>query len=138
MMTDSRGMTLACSDPIAWNHHDSYNLAETADQRVCIVEAASISIEGLFLNADAGFDHKAFKAYCDSKEINHSIDKNPGNGNKKEYLFDLLLYGFRFVIERTNAWMDAFKALLVRLDTKQLHWRALHHIAFSVILLMRL
>ena len=138
MMTDNRGTPLACSDPIAGNHHDSHNLVATADKMVCSVDAAGISTEGLFLNADAGFDHKAFRVYCDSKEIIHNIDKNQRNGNKEEYLFDALLYRCRFVIERTNAWLDAFKALLVRFETKQLHWRALHLIAFSVILLRRL
>lgn len=33
------------------------------------------------------------------------------------HLFDELLYKCRFVIERTNTWLDAFKAILVRFET---------------------
>jgi len=37
------------------------------------------------------------------------------NGDESEAIFDELLYEQRFVIERTNAWVDVFKALLVHL-----------------------
>ncbi len=53
------------------------------------------------------------------------------------YLMNLL-YKCRFVIERTNAWLDAFKALLVRFETNKIHWKALNLLAFTVILLRQL
>ncbi|MCF6332221.1 MAG: hypothetical protein L3J11_02975 [Draconibacterium sp.] len=55
-----------------------------------------------------------------------------------EQFFDDLLYKYRFVVERTNAWLDAFKAILVRFETNKIHWKALNIIAFCVILLRRL
>jgi transposase len=55
-----------------------------------------------------------------------------------EHLFDELLYKCRFVIERTNAWLDAFKAVLVRFETNKIHWKALNLLAFCVILLRQL
>ena len=54
------------------------------------------------------------------------------------HLFDELLYKCRFVIERTNAWLDAFKAILVRFETNAIHWEALNILAFCVILLGQL
>ncbi len=48
--------------------------------------------------------------------------------------FDDLLYKRRFVIERMNAWIDSFKALLIRFETKISTWMALHFLAFTVLL----
>ncbi len=48
---------------------------------------------------------------------------------------DDVLYKERFSVERTNAWLDAFKALLVRFETKAQTWMGLHYLAFSLILI---
>jgi transposase len=45
------------------------------------------------------------------------------------------LYEDRFVVERTNAWIDGFKNLRTRFDTTITSWMAWHIIAFIVILL---
>jgi hypothetical protein len=43
-----------------------------------------------------------------------NIEFNVRNGYDRDYIFDSLLYENRFVIERINAWLDAFKAILIR------------------------
>ena len=63
--------------------------------------------------------------------------KNRMNANTKSYLFDSELYKERFAVERTNAWIDGFKALLVRYETNAKNWLGLHHLAFSFMLLRR-
>ena len=104
------------------------------------IQLAEILIDGLFLNADAGFDTTDFRSYCYANEIFDNIDKNKRNGNPSESktVFDELLYKTRFVIERTNAWLDAFKAVLIRFETNDLYWKGLMLLAFSVILLRKL
>jgi transposase len=134
ILTDSKGIPIAASNPISGNHNDAYELKENMKVMFENIEKSNINIEGLFLNADAGFDSKEFREYCVSKDIIGNIAINPRNGNNEEKLFDDLLYKCRFVIERTNAWLDAFKTLLVRFETNQIHWKALHFIAFTVIL----
>ncbi|MHB8262121.1 MAG: hypothetical protein ACYDEC_17830, partial [Bacteroidia bacterium] len=57
--------------------------------------------------------------YCVSKSITGNMAANHRNGGKEEYLFDDLLYKGRYVIERTNAWLDAFKAILIRFETNK-------------------
>ena len=59
------------------------------------------------------------------------------NADAKGYLFDSELYKERFDVERTNAWIDGFKALLVRYETNSKHWMGLHQLAFAFILLRR-
>jgi transposase len=63
--------------------------------------------------------------------------KRNENSTQSNTVFDELLYRTRFVIERTNAWLDAFKAILVRFETNDLHWKSLLLLAFSVILLRK-
>ena len=91
------------------------------------VQLADIPVQGLFLNADSGFDTAEFRTYCFQNEIFDNIDQNKRNGNgfESKTVFDELLYKYRFVIERTNTWLDAFKAILVRFETNDLHWKGL-------------
>ncbi len=140
ILTDSQGIPLACSDPIAGNHNDAFNLVKTFQKMIRKVQSATIPVKGLFLNADSGFDTSDFRSYCYVNEIFDNIDHNKRNGNSCESntIFDELLYKTRFVIERTNAWLDSFKAVLVRFETNNLHWKGLLLLAFSAILLRKL
>ncbi len=140
IITDSQGIPVACSNPIAGNHNDAFNLVKTFSKMIHSIQLAGIPINGLFLNADSGFDTTDFRSYCYENEIFDNIDKNKRNGDfyESKTVFDELLYKTRFVIERTNAWLDAFKAILIRFETNDLHWKGLFLLAFSVILLRKL
>ena len=56
-------------------------------------------------------------------KIDANMAFNPRNEQKANtYLyFDEQLFNRRNVIEQANAWVDSFKALLIRFDTKALH-----------------
>lgn len=138
ILTDARGTPVSCSEPISGEHNDAYELVKTFKPMLEHLDKCKIAKEGLFLNADAGFDVKEFRKYCQEKDIFDNIDLNPRSGIKRKEFFDDLLYKYRFVIERTNAWMDAFKALLVRFETNSLHWKSLCVLAFIVILIRQL
>jgi hypothetical protein len=138
ILADSKGTPLACGEPMAGNHNDAFGLVPTVRGMVASIQLSGIPTDGLFLNADSGFDNEGFRDYCFKNGIIGNIDKNIRNGSAKEYLFDELLYKCRVVIERTNAWMDAFKAILVRFETSMAHWKALNILAFCVILLRQL
>lgn len=138
IISDSRGIPLACSDAIAGNHNDAYELVETVENMLKNIRAANIRTDGLFLNADAGFDTSEFRLSCFKNDIIGNIDINKRNGQESDFIFDELLYKCRFVIERTNAWLDSFKAILMRFETNKTHWKALNLLAFSVILLRQL
>ncbi len=121
ILTDSNGIPLACSDPVAGNHNDAYGLVGTVEKMVPDIKLSDIRTDGLFLNADPGFDTTGFREYCYRNEIIDNIDQNKRNGAEMEQFFDDLLYKYRFVVERTNAWPDAFKAILVRFETNKIH-----------------
>jgi len=53
-------------------------------------------------------------------------------------IFDEELYKGRYVIERTNAWIDGFKAILIRFEFLVQNWMSLHFMTFSVIFLRKI
>lgn len=138
IITDNQGVPIACSEPVAGNHNDAYKLAQATESMIQSVTSSSISTDGLFLNADAGFDNTDFRNICLRNGITANVCANKRNGQQMEHLFDEMLYKCRFVVERTNAWMDGFKAVLTRFETNKIHWKALNILAFIVILLRQL
>ncbi len=136
-LTDKQGIPLAMSDPIDGNHNDLFDIDIFFTKMIEDLERSQISSNGLFLNADAGFDSEGFRKTCLEKGIIANIDFNKRNSKNTDNqpLLDDLLYKERFSVERTNAWIDAFKALLVRFETKAQNWMSLHHLAFSLILI---
>jgi transposase len=72
-----------------------------------------------YLNADAGFDVKAFRDFLKTKNLLANIAENTRNDQTKtiKYYLNLTVYKKRFKIERIFAHMDKFKRILVRFDT---------------------
>lgn len=138
-LTDRQGIPLAMSEPVAGNHNDLYDIEVQFEVVTATLEKADIAVEGLFLNADAGFDSKDFRDSCSAKEINANIcfNKRNGNADRDEY-FDQELYGQRYAIERTNAWMDSFRSLLNRFDTTTESWKGFNYLAFIVIAIKKM
>ncbi len=103
-LTDRQGLPMAMSEPVAGNHNDLYDIEVQFEVVTATIEQADIQVEGLFLNADAGFDPKDFRQSYDKKEMNADICFNKRNGNtdRDEY-FDKELYDQRYAVERTNA-----------------------------------
>jgi hypothetical protein len=74
------------------------------------------------------------------------VKANPRNTSEKEerpyesgmHIFDEQLYKDRSVIEHSNAWLDGFKALLVRFEFSVRNWMALHFMAFLVIFIHKI
>ena len=137
-LSDRQGLPLAISNPVAGNHNDLYDIEVQFEVVTATLEQANIPVEGLFLNADAGFDSKEFRLCCEKKEINANVCFNKRNGDtdRDEY-FDQLLYNERYKIERTNAWMDSFRSLLNRFDTTIASWLGFNYLAFIIIALKK-
>lgn len=138
-LTDKQGIPLAMSKPIQGNHNDLFEIEIFFTKILTDLKESNIEINGLFLNADAGFDSEGFRELCDANEIIANIDFNKRNSKSidNQPLKDDELYKERFSVERTNAWIDAFKALLIRFETKADNWMSLHYLAFSLILIRK-
>lgn len=139
-LADNTGQPLACATPQAGNHHDLFAIEALFAELCHVLEAAQLALEGLFLNADSGFDATALRQACFARDIEANIARNPRAGRQPstdEPYFDEELYRRRVVIEHTNAWLDGFKTLLVRYETNVDNWLAYHWLAFAVLLLRK-
>ena len=116
-VTDRQGIPLAISTPVAGSHNDLYNISEVVKEVFSQLTKSDISTDGLFLNADAGFDAKEFRHMCLRMGVFANVAFNYRVGGGEDcYLFDDILYKERYSIERTNAWLDSYRSLLNRFD----------------------
>jgi transposase len=137
-LSDNQGLPLAVATPQSGNHHDLHDIEQLFEELCKVLQEADVDLSGVFINADSGFDAQTLREKCSEKQIEANIDINERNNKDplpdKYVYFDELLYKRRFVIERMNAWIDSFKALLIRFETTTKAWMALHFLAFAVIL----
>ncbi|HUC81936.1 MAG TPA: IS5 family transposase [Flavisolibacter sp.] len=137
-LSDKDGQPLAMATPQAGHHNDLYNIQALFEEMCALLQEASIDLRGVFLNADAGFDAEELRQLCAEKEIEANIAENKRNEKAPDQAyvyFDEELYKQRYVIERTNAWLDGFKTLLVRYEGKISTWIADHFMAFVIVFL---
>lgn len=145
-MSDNQGVMMSMSTPQEGQHHDLFQIQALFDEICSLLKEAGINLKGLFLNADPGFDSADFLAACEKEDIIANVKENPRNSvnqgqepyEKGTHIFDAELYKDRSVIEHANAWLDGFKALLVRFEFSVKNWMSLHFIAFSVIFLRKI
>ena len=92
--TDSQGLPLSMSSPVAGNHHNLYQIETSLPALFELLSKAKISLDGLFVNADSGFDCKVFREICSREGIFPNLDFNyrNGNNNYEYYFLDELLY----------------------------------------------
>lgn len=136
-LTDRQGIPIGCSEPISGEHNDLFDIEKHTSKILSTLDDAKISYDGLFLNADAGFDSSRFRGFLNAKGIVDNIDNNKRRKKDPDadsYFVDDELYKERFVVERTNAWLDGFKSIIIRYETKAQNWLALQYIASAVIL----
>ena len=138
-LADDQGLLLAMSPPMAGAHHDLYQIEQVIRELCQLLEEAGIAVEGLFVNADAGFDSAGFRKACSALRIEANIDLNPRNGQSGDgyVYFDEELFKRRKVIEHAFAWIDSFKALLIRFETRVETWMALHFLAFATLFIRK-
>jgi len=121
---DNQGVILFCSNPISGEHNDLYEIEKYFKQILEMAKKAGIDMDGLFMNADGGFDSKSFREFLEGKNIeaNIAINKRRKQDFDSDDYFDEQLYKRRIFCEHPFAWMDAFKALLVRYEKLSSNW----------------
>ncbi|GAA4360108.1 IS5 family transposase [Hymenobacter saemangeumensis] len=141
LLADDQGLPLAVATPQAGNQHDTFELERVFAELCAVLEAAELRLEGLFLNADKAFDVMSLRQACAQRRIEANIPRNRRAADWQtddDTLLDPELYRRRLAIERLNAWLDGFKALLVRFETGLQNWLAWHWLAFTVLLLRKI
>ncbi|UTX48882.1 hypothetical protein [Chryseobacterium sp. MA9] len=68
-LCDNQGQMLSMGEPVSGEHYDLYNIKETFEDILDLLDEADIECKGLFLNADSGFDSKKLKDILDKKKL---------------------------------------------------------------------
>ena len=136
-VTDAQGFIVASTLPIAGNHNDAFKLKAHLQNAFKFMKRLGLDFQDAYFNADSAFDTKAARKVC----FNHGVipnmaenkrnRKHPKRGRKR--LFDPEVYKHRFSSERSLAWIDKFRALLIRFDRKDAYFMGGHYIAFTMI-----
>ncbi len=136
-LVDNHGYVLSPLTMAPVNEVDLVLLPEGLKDLKRVVRAAGLAVSGAVLNLDAGFDSKANRKCVFNAGLKPNIKENPRNRQKlkrgRKRFFDNALYKLRFIVERTFAWEDKFKRLLLRFEIKQSHHLGFKLIAFTLI-----
>ncbi|WP_407494311.1 hypothetical protein [Elizabethkingia anophelis] len=81
---DRQGLPLAMSKLISDNHYD---IELHYDEIINTLQHVTVSIDGLFMNADAGFDAKNLCRICQQKRIIANIVQNKRNSDMDNELY---------------------------------------------------
>ncbi len=141
-VTDAQGYVIACTGIIAGNRHDAFNLKPHLQIAFKSMKRLGLVIAGAYFNADTAFDTRAARKVCFNHLVIPNIAENKRNRKKpkrgRKRLFNADIYKQRFTSERSFAWIDKFRALLIRFDYKDANFLGGHHIAFAMLNLRHL
>jgi transposase len=136
-VTDANGYIIATTHIIAGNHNDSYELEQKLKNIFTDMKRCGLDYQDAFFNMDSSFDTRAARKLLWNRGVKPNIAENKRNrktvkrGRKRH--FNPVVYKHRFVSERTFAWIDKFKTLLIRFERKAAHYLGFHHLAFALI-----
>jgi len=134
---DGNGYVVASTGIIAGNHNDAYNLKPHLQSAFKEMKRLGLSLKGAYFNADMAFDTKAARKTCFNHGLIPNIPENPRNRKQtkrgRKRLFNPDVYDHRFCAERTFAWVDKFKRLLVRFERYEACFLGAHYLAFTMI-----
>jgi transposase len=136
-ITDGHGFIIASTGLIAGNHNDAFDLNNHLKTAFKSMKRLGLVIDGAFFSADKGFDTRAARKICFNHGLIPNMAENKRNRKRKKRgrrrLFNADVYKRRFTSERSFAWVDKFRALLLRFERRDAHCLGGHHIAFAMI-----
>lgn len=134
---DGQGFIVASTGIIAGNHNDTYNLKLHLQSAFKEMKRLGLTLKGAYFNADMAFDTKDTRKTCFNHGLIPNIPENPRNRKKpkrgRKRLFNPDVYRRRFCAERTFAWVDKFKRLLIRFERFDACFLGAHYITFTMI-----
>jgi len=139
---EGNGYIVASTGIVAGNHHDAFDLKGHLQSAFKSLKRLGLNIKGALFNADSAFDTKDARKTCFNHGVVPNIPENKRNrkGVKRgrPRLHNEEVYKRRFVAERSFAWVDKFKGLLIRFERKDAYFFGAHALAFAMINLRHL
>lgn len=104
-----------------------------------VVKEVGLQVKGSEFNLDSGFDSRSNRKVIWNAALRPNIPENPRNRNTKKpkrgrpRYYNLKSYRERFTIERTFAWEDAYRSLVIRYDRKSANYMGRKLLAYTLI-----
>ena len=134
---DNNGYVLAPMAAAPVNRMDMVLLPDAFKYLKNVVKTIGIIIACAVFNLDSGFDSRKNRRLIQRFGIKPNIKENPRNRQStkrgRKRFFDAEIYKLRFQVERTFAWEDKFRRLLIRFEHIHQRHMGLVFIAFSLI-----
>src|SRR6266581_1713826 len=134
---DNNGYVLAPLPVAPVNEADTVLLPEGLKALKRVAKRTDLVLEGAYLNLDGGFDSKANRKAIFNAGLIPNIQENPRNrkttkrGRKR--WFNAVIHALRERVERTFAWEDKFKRLLLRFEYIQQRHYGMKLLAYTLI-----
>ncbi len=141
LICEAQGYIIGCLGIVAGHHHDAFEIKPALQSVFKSLKRRfhplGLKISGALFHADPAFDTKATRKTCFNHGLVPNIKENPRGRRSTKHgpkrFFDEQAYKRRFVAERSFAWSDKFKQLLIRFERKDAYFLGAHHIAFTLI-----
>jgi transposase len=136
-IVENNGFVLAPLPVAPVNKADTVLLPDGLNALKRVARLTDLKIEGAFLNLDGGFDSRHNRKAVFNAGLVPNIKENPRNrqtpkrGRKR--LFNAAIHSLRLCVERTFAWEDKFKRLLLRFEFKQQRHYGMKLMAYTLI-----
>lgn len=123
------------------NHHDTVLFNESFFGLLEVADLLEIELTGSYLTFDAGFDSDAHKITIAGQGLIPVIHPNP-RGIKDQGKIDTMweafephrdVYKERYKIERSFAWEDVYRRLVIRYERLQVTHMGFKYLAYSMI-----
>jgi hypothetical protein len=102
-----------------------------------VAKEVGVDLRGAYLNLDGGFDSSANWKSIFNAGLIPNIKENPRNRKRpkrgRKRLFNATLHALRLCVERTFAWEDKFKRLLLRFERIQQRHYGMKLMAYTLI-----
>ena len=134
---DNNGYVLAPLPVAPVNEADTVLLPEGLKALKRVAKRTGLVLEGAYLNLDGGFDSKANRKAIFNAGMIPNIKENPRNrkttkrGRKR--FFNRAIHALRDRVERTFAWEDKCKRLLLRFEYIQQRHYGMKLMAYTLI-----
>jgi hypothetical protein len=136
-ITDNHGYVLAPAPVAPVNAPDMVLLPKGLHALKPVAKQVGLDLRGAYLNLDGGFDSIANRQCIFNAGMRPNIPENPRNrkhtkrGRKR--LFNAAIHALRTQVERTFAWEDKFKRLLLRFERIQQRHYGMKVMAYTLI-----
>jgi transposase len=134
---DNHGSVLGTLPVAPVNETDMVLLPEGLKALKKVAKEGGLDLRGAYLNLDGGFDSAHNRKCIFNAGMMPNIKENPRHrktpkrGRKR--LFNAALHALRMRVERTFAWEDTFKRLLLRFERIQQRHYGMKLMAYTLI-----